>query len=153
MDEGHTRVTPLTLETYGVIESAIDRYWVGDRRPTMHTLFVHESGDLSIVAMRGEVVAGFLFGLRSTAEPAGYVHLIGVRDDFRRQGLGRTLYQAFAPRAAAAGAEHLKAIVRPDNQPSIDFHASLGMTAELVHDYVGPGQHRLVFRGPIDTLH
>jgi ribosomal protein S18 acetylase RimI-like enzyme len=145
-------IQPVTLGAYHQIETEIDRYWVGGRIPVMHTLFVHEYGDLSVVAMAGDEIAGFLFGARSTTEPAGYVHLIGVRTDHRRRGIAGQLYRAFAPRAAAAGAEHLKAVVRPDNQPSIDFHTQLGMTAELVDDYVGPGQHRLVFRGPVDTL-
>lgn len=145
-------IVPLTLAAYTTIEAEIDRYWVGGRTPTMHVLFVHEFGDLSIVAMAGDEIAGFLYGLRSTTEAAGYVHLIGVREDHRRRGVAQELYRAFADRASSAGAAHCKAIVRPDNQPSIDFHTALGMTADFVRDYTGPGQHRLVFRGPVDTL-
>ncbi|MDQ8044096.1 MAG: GNAT family N-acetyltransferase [Solirubrobacteraceae bacterium] len=145
-------IVPLTVAAHTTIAADVHRYWVGGRTPPMHVLFVHEFGDLSVVALAGDQIAGFLYGLRSTTEPAGYVHLVGVHEEYRRRGIARRLYAAFAERAAATGASQLKAIVRPDNAPSIAFHTALGMTATAIDDYTGPGETRLVFRGPIDDV-
>jgi len=52
----------------------------------------------------------------------------------------------FATGAAAAGAVEVQAITTPGNLRSIAFHTGLGMTAEEIPDYSGPGQDRVLFR-------
>jgi GNAT superfamily N-acetyltransferase len=75
----------------------------------------------------------------------GYVHLVGVREDSRRTGLGRRLYGEFETLVRHRGATALKAISIPTNHGSIAFHRALGMSATEVADYSGQGQPRVVF--------
>jgi GNAT superfamily N-acetyltransferase len=100
-------------------------------------------------------VIAYLFGLRSQTEPAGYVHLVAVREGYRRRGLARQLYRHFIEFARARGCREVKAITTPGNARSIAFHTALGMRMEgepnaegvpVVRDYSGPGEDRVVFR-------
>jgi GNAT superfamily N-acetyltransferase len=134
----------MTPTDYAEIVSSLDCYWGGrDLRALHHPMFIHEFGETALVVRSG-VVAAYLFGF--VAGEVGYVHLVGVRDGFRRRGLASLLYEAFATLARKRGAARLKAITTPGNEGSIAFHRALGMTAELVPDYAGPGADRVVLR-------
>jgi GNAT superfamily N-acetyltransferase len=108
-------------------------------------MFIHEFGDTALVMrdVNGDVAA-YLFGFIAPTQ-VGYVHLVGVRADSRRAGLGRRLYGEFETLARRLGATALKAITTPTNRDSIAFHRALGMSATEVADYSGPGQPRIVF--------
>jgi hypothetical protein len=56
------------------------------------------------------------------------------------------LWAVFSERAAAAGATEVQAITSAGNLGSIAFHTGLGMSAEEIPDYAGPGEHRVLFR-------
>jgi ribosomal protein S18 acetylase RimI-like enzyme len=131
-----------------------ERFW-GDRgeqlRYLHHPMFVLEFGDTAFVARRDEdgEIAGYLFGF---VGPAGYayIHLVGVRDDARTQGLGRMLYDRFTDEALKRGATGLKAITSPQNEVSLAFHTRMGFTdMERFDDYAGSGQVRIIMRKPL----
>jgi GNAT superfamily N-acetyltransferase len=126
------------------------RYW-GERdlRALHLSALVQEFGDTCLVARSADGIRGYLFGF-VTPGSLGYVHLIATRDDARGSGLGRRLYAAFISAARAAGADRLKAITSTTNAGSIAFHRSLGFDAEIVEDYDGPGQARVVFTRTLD---
>ncbi|WP_051450622.1 GNAT family N-acetyltransferase [Actinospica robiniae] len=126
------------------------RYW-GERdlRALHLSALVQEFGDTCLVARSKDGIRGYLFGFVAPGG-TGYVHLIATRDDARGRGLGRSLYAAFIDAARAAGATRLKAITSPTNAGSIAFHRNLGFAAEIVEDYDGPGQDRVVFTRPLD---
>ena len=92
-----------------------------------HPMFVREFGDTALVIRDGNKgVAAYLFGFISPTR-VGYVHLIGVRADSRRAGLGRTQYREFETLARQRGATSLKAISNPTNHrvdslPSLTRH-------------------------------
>jgi len=120
---------------------------------------VHEFGDTSLVVRDGETVVAYLFGFRSQKEAVGYVQLVAVRPQYRRRGLARELYRRFAQVTSHHGCTELKALTSPDNLESIAFHASLGMLPQgtsrdgrvpVVEDYAGPGEARVVLRGPVE---
>ncbi|MEU0540072.1 GNAT family N-acetyltransferase [Nocardia sp. NPDC005978] len=121
------------------------RYW-GDRdlRAQHLPVLVREFPETSLVAVCDNEIHGYVLGFVTPAATA-YAHLIATRDDARGTGLGRRLYAAFADAARRQGAARLKAITSPANAGSIAFHRSLGFGTELVPDYSGPGQDRLVF--------
>jgi GNAT superfamily N-acetyltransferase len=135
---------------YAAILAALPRFW-GERdvRPLHHPMFVHEFGDTALVVRDGGEVVAYLLGFVAPAG-VGYVHLVGVRDSHRRRGLGRRLYDEFGRRAREHGAVALKAITTPGNRASIAFHSALGMSAETVADYAGPGEPRVVFRADLE---
>lgn len=148
-DAGRNVIQRATTQDYASIVGALHLYWEDSpRAPMHHPLLVREFGDLSLVIRDRLGVAAYLFGLLATTEPVGYIHIVGVRKDRRREGLASRLYEAFADRAAARGATELKAITSPGNTRSRAFHAAQGFDDELVRDYLGPGEDRIVFRKP-----
>jgi GNAT superfamily N-acetyltransferase len=135
-----------TTADYNVIIDTLAEYWGElDMRARHHPMFIHEFGDTALVMRDGSRgVAAYLFGFVAPTR-VGYVHLVGVRADSRRAGLGRRLYSEFETLVRHRGATALKAISIPTNQDSIAFHRALDMSATEVPDYSGPGQPRIVF--------
>jgi ribosomal protein S18 acetylase RimI-like enzyme len=100
----------------------------------------------------------FLVGYVSqTDKTKSYVHFIGVDPEYRTDGLGRSLYEAFATKALGLGANRIEAVTSPINATSLRFHESLGFMAketsgELVlptqasghKDFDGIGEDRVV---------
>ncbi len=88
---------------------------------------------------------GYLLGV-VTLDGIGYVHAVAVRAGHRRYGIGRALWHAFTDRACTAGARELHAVTSPGNTGSVAFHTGLGMSAEEIPDYGGPGRARVLLR-------
>jgi ribosomal protein S18 acetylase RimI-like enzyme len=125
--------------------AAHDEFWDGrDTRVLLQSQWFHQFGRYGLLARDGELPVGYLLGV-VTAGGTGYVNAVAVRSGYRRLGLGRRLWDLFGVRAAAAGATELQAITSPTNKNSILFHVGLGMSAQEVMDYAGPGQPRVVF--------
>ena len=87
---------------------------------------------------------GYLLGT-STTHGLAYVHLIATRHDQRGRGVGRLLYETFIRNASERGARRVEAITTTTNTGSIAFHRRLGFSADVVPDYSGPGQPRVLF--------
>ena len=148
-------ITNCTKQDFDRILTDFGRFWDSDRTIALHhPILLYEFGNSAfVIRQEGEVVA-YLFGFLSQTEPVGYIQLLAVRQDHRKQGLGRMLYQHFEQYALEHGCRRLKAITSPVNTLSINFHRSIGMmpTGEpdkqgipLIKDYSGPGQDRVVF--------
>lgn len=142
-------VRPATPADLAEILGDLPAFW-GDRdvRHLHHPMFVHEFGDTAFVARGPAGVDGYLFGFVTPAG-VGYVHAVAVRLALRGAGLGRLLHETFAAAARSRGATSRKAITTPANAASIRFHERLGFTAEVVADYSGPGQPRVVLTAPL----
>ena len=123
--------------------------------PYHYPFLVHEFADTAFVVREGGMVVAYLFGFVATAEPVGYIHLVGVRTSHQRQGMGRRLYEHFTEVARERGCDHLRAVTAPFNTDSRAFHAALGFEATgtarnadglLVYpDYHGPGEDVTIF--------
>ncbi|WP_101652081.1 GNAT family N-acetyltransferase [Brevibacterium ihuae] len=100
------------------------------------------SGGL-VARFRNEIV-GYLLGCFPKDGPS-YIHLVAAHNDFRHQGIGRRLYEAFIERARRLGEDEVEATTVPENTDAISFHSSLGFEAELISDYGGPGLARVLF--------
>jgi GNAT superfamily N-acetyltransferase len=124
--------------------AAHDRFWDVDTRPLHHPVWFDQFGGFGTLARSadGEDV-GYLLGV-VTADRLAYLHLLAVRDDRRRTGLGRRLVRAFDDLALATGARVVQAVARPENTAAVAFHTALGASAHLAQDRAGPGEHRLV---------
>jgi GNAT superfamily N-acetyltransferase len=144
-----------TKDDFDQILTEFEQFWEHDRTAALHhPTNIYEFGDSSFVIKDGGTVLAYLFGFLSQTEPVGYVHLLAVRQGFRRQGLARRLYARFEKFARSRGCTRLKAITSPVNGLSIDFHRSIGMMPSgepnsqglpVVKDYAGPGLDRVVF--------
>lgn len=148
---------PMTVADLSQIVADLPRYW-GERDMRRGHLYpiVREFGATCMVADApastdsadapdsSEGIRGYLMGWVNP-DHVGYIHFIATRDDARGTGLGRRLHEEFARLAAAQGATSLKAITTVTNTDSVAFHTAIGFTAEVVEDYAGPGEPRVVF--------
>ena len=105
---------------------AHDRFWATDTRALHHPVWFHQFGGFGALARSadGEDV-GYLLGV-VTADRLAYLHLLAVRDDRRRSGLGRRLCGWFDELAGSTGARVVQAVTRPGNDAALAFHAALG---------------------------
>ncbi len=123
----------------------IDRWWGGPTTALAHPMFYYELGDLARVVEDAGMVVGFLFGFLCPDGKTGYVHLVGIHPDYRRQGVGRLLYENFTERCRGLGCLRMKAITTAGNEGSMKFHEAMGWKAEEIEDYAGPSRKRIVF--------
>lgn len=149
---GELMIRPMTKADYGFLASVLDRWWGGPSGQRAEPLFYYELGSGALVAEREGAVVGFLFGFFTPDEPeepagerAGYIHLVGIHPDHRRQGVGQRLYERFCDLCRARGVTRLKAIAAVGDESAVRFHVALGFDAEEVPGYAGPGRARMVF--------
>jgi GNAT superfamily N-acetyltransferase len=128
---------------------AHDRFWQTDTRLLHDPVWFHQFGGFGALALSadGEDV-GYAIGV-VTADRLAYLHLLAVREDRRRAGLGRTLCQWFDALAAGTGARVVQAVTRPDDPTALAFHTALGASAHLSRDHAGPGADRVVLTRPL----
>jgi ribosomal protein S18 acetylase RimI-like enzyme len=128
---------------------AHDRFWSTDTRTLHHPVWFHQFGGFGALARcaTGEDV-GYVLGV-VTADRLAYLHLLAVRDDHRRSGLGRRLCRWFDELAAGTGARVVQAVTRPDNELALAFHRALGASEHLSRDHAGPGADRVVLTRPL----
>ena len=142
-------------DDFDKIITDITDFWGSNRTLHLHhPLLIHEFQDTAYVIKDGRTICAYLFGFYSQAEPIAYAHLLAVRNNYRRLGLARKLYEHFIECARKKHCLKIKAITKPTNQNSIGFHKSIGMKLignetidgiNVVRDYSGPGEHRVVF--------
>jgi len=145
MPKSELTTRSLTKADYDYIVRVMDKWWGGPTSALAHPIFFYELGrEAMVVEAEGRPV-GFLLGFLSTDSSLGYIHLVGIDPDYRRQHVGSMLYQAFEQTCAKAGCKTMKAITTLGNDGSTRFHDSLGWSCEQVDDYAGPGRARIVF--------
>ena len=150
-----------TEADFSEIITDICDFWGSDRTLHLHQPYlIHEFGNTAFVIRdKGSVVA-YLFGFFSQTENLAYVHLIGVREKYQKQGLGKRLYDNFIELAKGKGIHGIKAITKPINSKSINFHTKkIGMRMigdpnengiNVIKNYSGPDNDRVVFMKEID---
>jgi ribosomal protein S18 acetylase RimI-like enzyme len=134
---------------YAYIIKRVDEWWGGRVMAAMlpKLFFEHFSDTTMVAAGRDDRPVGFLAGFVSqTDRSVAYIHFVGVDPSSRAMGLGRTMYDEFFRRVSALGCTRVECVTSPVNGGSRAFHASLGFSEELVEDYDGPGEARLVLR-------
>lgn len=142
-------------DDFDQIITNIKEFWGSDRTLHLHhPILVNEFGNTAFVFKEMDTVCAYIFGFYSQTEPVAYVHLIAVKNNYRRLGLGRKLYEHFVKCAREKHCLKIKAITKPTNLESIAFHKSIGMEltgngiidgVPVVFDYSGHGEHRVVF--------
>jgi GNAT superfamily N-acetyltransferase len=128
---------------------AHDRFWDTDTRPLHHPVWFHQFGGFGGLARTaaGEDV-GYVLGV-VTADRLAYLHLLAVREDSRRAGLGRRLCGWFDELAVSTGARVVQAVTSPENTAALAFHRGLGASEHLSRDHAGPGADRVVLTRPL----
>jgi GNAT superfamily N-acetyltransferase len=146
MAELQVEIREMQKRDYDQVVEVIDRWWGGPVAQQAHPVFFYEFGDTALVALAEGELVGFVLGLIApTAPPIGYVHLVGVRPDFQRKGLGHLLYDRFSATCRARGVRRVKALTTEANDGSRQFHRALGFVERIEPDYAGRGRARVVF--------
>ena len=143
----------------------VDEWWGGRR---IHDLlprlwFQHFTGTSWLAETEARRPAGFLIGFVSPDDPSiAYVHMVGIDPNWRRRGLGGTLYERFFDDARERGATRVRAITWPGNRASVAFHQALGFRptagpgsqnlygTPAFADYDWSGEDRVLFERPIE---
>ena len=136
---------------YAEVLAALPAFW-GERdlRALHQPVWLRQLAGHTHVVRDDELLLGYLVGVVSTGGVA-YVHLVATRQGARRRGVGRVLHTAFLEHARSSGAQRVEAITTPANEGSVAFHRRLGFAAQLVVDYAGPGQDRVLLTRPLGT--
>lgn len=147
-------ITPCMLADFHQVLQDFDQFWDREAvRAFHHPMFVREFADTAFAIRDGELIIAYLFGFFPPSGRFAYVHLVGVRESHRRQGLASQLYSHFEAMARDKGCRYLKAITTPQNMTSIAFHTGSGFELQgddvvdevkVIKDYAGIGQHRVV---------
>ena len=120
------------------------RFWATDTRALHHPVWFHQFGGFGAVAMTaGGQDVGYVLGV-VTADRLAYLHLLAVRDDSRRAGVGARLARWFDELAGSTGARVVQAVTSPENTSALAFHTALGASTHLSRDHAGPGADRVV---------
>ncbi len=137
-----------TESDHARVLAVLPDWWGGrDLSQLLPRLFFQHFNDTSFIVEKDGALVAFLVGFISQSEPRmAYVHFVGVHPEYRKQGLGRMLYERFFELARARGAREVHAITAPANTGSIAFHTRLGFVAsEPIPDYDGLGDDRVAF--------
>jgi len=142
---------------YQPIISVVNEWWDGRRMADMlpKLFFVHFSRT-SFVAEYGSDIVGFLVGFVSQSFPEeAYIHFVGVHPEYRKNGLGRVLYERFFQAVKEIGRSKVSCVTSPVNKGSVAFHLSMGFSMKpsekmlegicVVKDYDGQGEDRVLF--------
>jgi ribosomal protein S18 acetylase RimI-like enzyme len=131
---------PVEADYPRVIE-VVDEWWGGRKmRALLPRLWLqHFSGTSWLLETPGGRLAGFAIAFISQDDPTtGYVHMIAADPNWRRAGIGRTLYERVFDDLAEHGVRRVKAITWPGNRTSVAFHTAIGFRVDD-----GPGTQRL----------
>lgn len=163
MAEADVRIRCAKPSDYQRVISVVDDWWGGRRMADMlpKLFFVHFQ-ETSFVAEQGETIAGFLVGFFSqTFAGEAYIHFAGTNPEFRRQGLGRSLYEHFFAVSLQNGKRMVRCLTSPGNKASVAFHINLGFAMEpsetmlagipIQINYDGPGGDRVLFIKQLDS--
>ena len=139
------------------IISALQNWWGGrDLTAMLPKLFLNHFNDTSLIIENKDQMIGFLIGFMSPAlKDEAYVHFMGVHPNFRKKGIGRTLYQRFFDICRTNGRTVVRACTSPVNGGSVGFHRRIGFQIEsgddeidgvpVTRDYNRPGDHNVLF--------
>ena len=142
---------------YIKVISVINDWWGGRQMADMlPRLFFKHFGETSFIVEENGEMLGFLVGFISPAYPKeAYVHFLGVNPHYRRQGIGRRLYQHFDNQVKEKGVDTVHLVTSIVNKTSIAYHTKVGFSIDegdcvvdgvQVHtDYDGIGSKMVVF--------
>ena len=109
-----------------------------------HPVWLRQFASDAVVVREQDKLLGYLLATVTTRGLA-YAHLVAVRADSRRRGVGKLLYDAFFDDAQRRGARRVEAVTTTTNTDSIAFHRRLGFSADVVPNYAGPDAPRILF--------
>ena len=151
------KIRQIEESDYDPIISVLDDWWGGRQMTGMlPKLFFKHFNETSFLAEVGVEKVGFLIGFFSpTYASEAYIHFTGVHPDFRKVGVGRSLYQRFFEVTRKYKRKMVRCVTSPVNTNSIAFHQRMGFQMEpstdqlnsipVYRNYDGPREDRVLF--------
>lgn len=142
---------------YYAISPLIDEWWGGRQMTDMlpKLFFDHFTNTSFVAEMEGEII-GFLIGfLSQTYSNEAYIHFVGVHPEYRKQNIGKKLYNEFFNEIKQDGRKIVRCVTSPVNKVSIAYHIKMGFEiakgdktldgVSVNTNYDGPNQDRVLF--------
>ena len=133
--EGRINISSVSIRNskssdYKNILSVVLDWWNGrDLRGNVQRIFFDHFGDTVFVAEKNDELVGFLIGFLSQSNPdEAFIHLVGVRPDARKIGLGNLLFEHFINACAKHGRTVFSSCTSIENKDSIEFHKRIGFS-------------------------
>ncbi|WP_347940567.1 GNAT family N-acetyltransferase [Peribacillus simplex] len=142
---------------YYEISPLINEWWGGRQMSDMlPKLFFDHFTNTSLIAEKEGKIVGFLIGILSQSQSdEAYIHFVGVHPEYRKNDIGRHLYNQFFNVVHQNGRIIVRCVTSPVNKSSIAYHLKMGFEMEegdklidgaSVHsDYDGLNQDRVLF--------
>ena len=115
-----SNVVEIALMSRDLIEHGLRWSWT----PSRVAASVRSSNTIVVVARAGERIAGF--GIMRYGDDEAHLDLLGVGQDYRREGLGRRLVEWLEKPALVAGISAVFLEVREPNHDAQAFYERLG---------------------------
>lgn len=139
---------PADLEKIGVLDAAVFGALAYPYFVLRQLFDVHH--DCWLVADNSEGLLGYSLGVPTMDRKTGWLLGLGVREDHRRRGYGRSLTLSSLRLLRASGVGEVRLTVEPDNVPATALYRAIGFVArELHHDYLGAGEDRVIMTLPL----
>ncbi len=151
------KIRNITPEDYSPIITNLNDWWGGRLvSNALPKLFFEHFRETGFIIEKDNRIVGFLVGFLSPSLPEeAYIHFVGVHPDYRKQGIGETLYERFFDLMRKNHRTIVRCVTSPVNKGSIAFHTRMGFQIKpqdnemdgtpYCADYDGPGQHRVLF--------
>jgi len=153
----------VTGSDYYVISPLVNEWW-GGRNMTdkLPRLFFDHFANTSFIVEDEEQIVGFLIGfLSQTHLKESYIHFVGVHPAYRKQNLGKKLYEEFFKVVRQNDRNFVRCVTSPVNKVSIAFHTKMGFKVEdgdqtidgvSIHSgYDGSNKDRVLFVKELDS--
>ncbi|GGQ67147.1 GNAT family N-acetyltransferase [Couchioplanes azureus] len=109
--------------------------------------FYDLAGPLLNVATDSSKLVGYSLILPTFASNEGWFLALGVRETYRRSGIGRVLSRRALEEADRLSISTLRLTVEPGNNAAIALYAALGFQTEgITADYFGEREDRQIMR-------
>jgi ribosomal protein S18 acetylase RimI-like enzyme len=120
------------LDDYLPIVTVMNDWWGGRNISyLLPRLFFEHFRNTSFVIEQDDLIVAFLIGFLSQSQPdEAYIHFVGVHPDYRKQRLGKTLYELFFNTVRQHNRTVVRCITSPVNTGSIAYHTRLGFQIE-----------------------
>ena len=142
---------------YNVISPLINEWWDGRQMSDMlpKLFFVHFNNTSFIAEKNGEIVGFLICFLSQSDTDVAYIHFVGVNPEYRKNQIGKQLYNEFFNVVKKNNRNVVHAVTSPVNKVSIAYHTKMGFHIDkgdkevdgvsVFSDYDGKNQDRVLF--------